>query len=243
MSPASKGTPWRAPEWERRALAAADQLAFPFGPFSSAFISTYLAWLRMITGDGAGAREFGQRTLDIAEQCRFDYFSVIGKQYILVPEPDLPADAHELEQCQNGMDLVGHGAFRPAFLGIVARNHSYTDNTPLALEAVGDALLVVQKSGECVHQPDLLRLRAEITAATHPERMEDVVADLVAAVRDRYGPGLARPRPAGRQRPGPGAGACTPGRLAGAWSGPFSSSCPRAPPVPSSADALVLLGS
>ena len=50
------------------ALAAAEQLDFPFGPFSSAFISTYLAWLRMITGDPAGAREFGQRTLDIAER-------------------------------------------------------------------------------------------------------------------------------------------------------------------------------
>ena len=100
-------------EWEQRALAAAEQLGFPFGPFSSAFILTYLAWLRMITGDAAGAREFGRRTLDIAEQCRFDYFSVIARQYVLVPEPDLPGDADELERCEAGMDLIGHGAFRP----------------------------------------------------------------------------------------------------------------------------------
>ena len=169
-------------EWELRALAAAEQLVFPFGPFSSAFILTYLAWLRMITGDAAGARQFGRRTLAIAEQCRFDYFSVIGRQYVLVPEPGRPGDADELEQCGAGMELIGHGAFRPAFLGIVARSHSYAGNLDRALERVGDALLGVQKSGEWVHQPDLLRLRAEITAATHPERMDDVAADLTAAV-------------------------------------------------------------
>ncbi len=170
-------------EWEQRALATAEQLAFPVGPFSSAFICTYLAWLRMILGDPAGARQFGRRTLAIAEQCRFDYFSVIGRQYVLVPEPALPVDAGELEQCENGMDLVGHGAFRPALLGIMARNHSYAGSAHLALGTVEDALLVMQKSGEFVHQPDLLRLRAEITATAHPDRMEDVVADLIAAVR------------------------------------------------------------
>jgi hypothetical protein len=35
---------------------------------------------------------------------------------------------------------------------------------------------------ELVHQPDLLRLRAEITTAAHPDRMAEVVKDLVAAV-------------------------------------------------------------
>ena len=72
--------------WEQAAITAAEQLDFPFGPFSSAFISTYLAWLRMLTGDPAGARQFGQRALDIAATCRFDYFSVIGRQYVLVPD-------------------------------------------------------------------------------------------------------------------------------------------------------------
>ena len=39
-----------------------------------------------------------------------------------------------------------------------------------------------ETSGELVHQPDLLRLRAEITAAAYPDRMDEVVTDLVAAV-------------------------------------------------------------
>ena len=37
-------------------------------------------------------------------------------------------------------------------------------------------------SGELVHQPDLLRLRAEITTAAYPDRTDEAVEDLVAAV-------------------------------------------------------------
>jgi len=168
--------------WERRALASAERIGFPRGPFSSAFVTTYLAWLRMMTGDAAGARSFGRRAMAIAENCRFDYFSVIGRQYVLAPERDLPADVEQLEHCEAGMDVVGHRAFRPFFLGIVARNYAYLGDPDRALERVHEALAAVQKSGELVHQPDLLRLRAEITAVADPERMDDVVADLLAAV-------------------------------------------------------------
>ncbi len=168
--------------WERSAIAAADQLDFPFGPFSAAFISTYLAWLRMLTGDPAGARQFGQRTLDIAATCRFDYFSEIGRQYTLIPDPDHPSDPAKLNECEVGMDLVGHVAFRPAFLGIVARNHAYNGDVDQALVRLSEAFVGVDRSGERVHLPDLLRLRAELTAAGHPDRTDAVVADLLAAI-------------------------------------------------------------
>jgi hypothetical protein len=55
-------------------------------------------------------------------------------------------------------------------------------NLPEALQTVEDALLLVQKQGEWTHQPYLLRLRAELTASVHPDRMDDVVDDLRAAV-------------------------------------------------------------
>jgi hypothetical protein len=168
--------------WERRAIATAEELDFPSGPFSSAFVSVYLAWIRMITGNPDEAREFGRRTIEIAERCRFDYFQLLGQQYVLMPEPGRPSDVTELEQYGVGMDLVGHAAFRPTYLGIVAQNHHFLGNADPALRAVEEALDRSGTSGERVHQPDLLRLRAEITAAAHPDRMDEVVTDLVAAV-------------------------------------------------------------
>jgi hypothetical protein len=169
-------------EWERLALATAEQIGFPRGPFSLAFVTTYLAWLRIVTGDAAGARSFGRRTIEIGNQHRFDYFAVLGRQYALFPEVDRPSDPVELEQCAVAMDLVGHAAFRPAYLGIVARNDAYLGHWDEALEHVDDGLTCVIKSGELVHQPDLLRLRAEITAAGRPDEVDEVVSDLRAAV-------------------------------------------------------------
>ena len=136
----------------------------------------------MIAGNREEAREFGRRTMEIAQRCRFDYFQLLGTQYVLLPEPDRPCDAAELEQYGLGMDLVGHGAFRPTHLGIVAQNHYFLGDVDAALRTVDDALERTRTSGELVHQPDLLRLRAEITAAAHPERRVEAVDDLVAAI-------------------------------------------------------------
>ena len=169
-------------EWERRAIAIAEDLEFPSGPFSSAFVTTYLAWVRMVTGDLEEAREFGQRTIEIGERCRFEYFQLLGGQYKLVPEANQPCDVAELEMYGQGMELVGHGAFRPTYLGIVARNHHYLGDDERALEVLDEAMELTRTSGELVHQPDLLRLRAEINATAHPDRMDDVVTDLVTAV-------------------------------------------------------------
>jgi class 3 adenylate cyclase len=168
--------------WERRALATAEELDFPSGPFSAAFVSVYLAWIRMITGKREEAREFGRLTIEIAERCRFDYFQLLGKQYVLMPEPDQPCEVAELEQYALGMDLVGHGAFRPTHLGIVAQNHHYLGNADTALHALDEAMERTASSGELVHQPDLLRLRAEIMTAAYPDRMDEAARDLVAAV-------------------------------------------------------------
>ncbi len=168
--------------WERRALATAEGLDFPSGPFSSAFVSVYLAWIRMITGRPDEARVFGRRTIEIAERCRFDYFQLLGQQYVLMPDPGRPCDVAELETYGAGMDLVGHAAFRPTYLGIVAQNHWFLGEAELALGALEEAMERTVTSGELVHQPDLLRLRAEITATAHPDRMDEAITDLVAAV-------------------------------------------------------------
>ena len=179
---ALRGHTGESAQWEERALATAEKLGFPSGPFSSAFVTVYLAWIRMVTGDLDEAREFGRRTLEIADRCRFDYFRLLGSQYLLVPEPDRPCDETELALWGEGMELLGHAAFRPVYLGNVARNHHYLGEAEKALSVLEDAMEQSRTSGELVHQPDLLRLRAEITAQARPQRMDEVVTDLVSAV-------------------------------------------------------------
>jgi class 3 adenylate cyclase len=169
--------------WEDWALGSAREIGFPRAPWSLAFVNTYLAWLRMIMGDVAGARVFGERTMEIAAQHRFDYWTVLGQAYVLAPEPGRPTEPDQLDQCLAAMDLMGHLAFRPALLGMKAVNYHYLGDQVRALDSVEAAILQAHKSGELVHEPNLLRLRAEITAVAHPERIEDVTADVLAAVQ------------------------------------------------------------
>jgi hypothetical protein len=169
--------------WEERAVSVAERIGFPRGPFSLAFVTTYLAWLRMITGDDAGARAFGRRTLEIAEQHRFDYFRALGYQYALVPEEgNDAASTEELSACETAMEMVGHSAFRPAFHWIAARNHADRGDVKEALDEINEGFNRVEKSGERIHQPYLLLLRAQLTARAFPDRLDDVVSDLRSAL-------------------------------------------------------------
>ena len=47
---ALQGRTGESTAWERRALEKAEELDFPRGPFSSNFVTVYLAWIRMISG-------------------------------------------------------------------------------------------------------------------------------------------------------------------------------------------------
>ena len=179
---ALQGRTGESTAWERRALEKAEELDFPRGPFSSNFVTVYLAWIRMVSGNLEEARELGRRTIELAERYRFDYFQLLGGQYKLVPEAHRTCDVVELEMFGEGMNLVGHGAFRPTYLGIVARNHYYLGDADAALRVVQDAIELTGTSGELVHQPDLLRLRAEINASARPDRMDEVITDLVTAM-------------------------------------------------------------
>ena len=200
--------------WEDRALASAGEIGFPRGPWSLAFVNTYLAWLRIIMGDAAGARWFGGKTMEIADQHRFDYFTVLGQAYVLAPEPGRPTDPDQLDQCLAAMDMIGHLAFRPALLGMRAVNYHYLGDQVSALDSVEGAILQAHKSGELLHEPNLLRLRAEITAAAHPDRTEDVTADLLAAIELGLDTGLPDPGPACSEHSGGTARSDPPRQLA-----------------------------
>ena len=179
---ALRGSTDESAVWERRALASAEKLDFPSGPFSAAFVLVYAAWIRAVMGNLDEAREFGTRTLEIADQYRFEYFRLLGMQYVLVPERDQPCEEADFVQSGTMLELVGHAAFRPWHLGMLARNRYYLGESARALEVLEDAMEQTRTSGELVHLPDLLRLRAEITTSAFPERMDKVVADLVAAI-------------------------------------------------------------
>ena len=159
----------------------------------------------MITGNRAEAREFGRRTIEIAERCRFDYFQLLGGQYVLIPSPTSPVTWPSSSSTELGMDLVGHGAFRPTYLGIVAQNHHYLgERRPGAAGARrghGPAGIVrgagppTGPAAPARRDHDRGLPRSDGRGGRGSRRRD----------RDRPRPGVTRPGAAGRQRPGPAA--------------------------------------
>ena len=169
--------------WERRALATAEELDFPAGPFSAAFVSVYLAWIRMITGN----RGRGTRVRTTHDR---DRRTVPLRLFPAARHPVRP-DARARQSLRGGSSSSStHWVWTSSGTGRSARRISASSPRTTTIsatptrhcEALDEALERSVSSGELVHQPDLLRLRAEIMAAAHPERMAEAVKDLDAAV-------------------------------------------------------------
>ena len=169
--------------WERRAIATAEELDFPSGPFSAAFVSVYLAWIRMIMGN----RDGGPRVRAAHDGDR----GAVPLRLLPAARDAVRAAARADRPCDaDGARAVRHWGWTSSATVRSARptsassprttTSSATPTRPSARSS--EALERTTTSGELVHQPDLLRLRAEILTAAYPDRMDEAVDDLVDAI-------------------------------------------------------------
>jgi hypothetical protein len=109
-------------------------------------------------------------------------WTALGSAYA----PPVPTGGAEhrafLEQVITTVRLMGQESFMAAYLGYLAELHAGADEVPRALECVGEALQVVEETGEVLHLPELLRHRARYSMAAG-EDPELAVADLREALR------------------------------------------------------------
>jgi hypothetical protein len=168
--------------WQRRGVERAEGIRSPRGPFSLAFFSVFLAWLATVLGDLPAAHRYGSQAVEIAERAGSDYVVAVSRPFALIAELGGASSPHVLARAEEDIIATHTLSFRPAYLVNMARSYALLGNVAKALETVEDALLLMQKSGELVQQPHLLRVRAELTASVDPGRMDDAVADLQAAV-------------------------------------------------------------
>jgi class 3 adenylate cyclase/tetratricopeptide (TPR) repeat protein len=163
-------------EWERRALDRAESVPFPRGPFSLAFVKSYLAWLRYVLGDLPAAESAARDVVRIGQQYGYAYWMAIGAVFHRVVEPDLA----EYQQTLATLAAIGHRAFLPAYLGIRAEIESATD-PEAALRTLEEALTVAHEAGEELHVPALLQQRADLWLRMGGHG-DEAATDLQAAV-------------------------------------------------------------
>jgi tetratricopeptide (TPR) repeat protein len=175
-----RGEPDEADRWETQALARAEQIGFPRGPWSMAFVKTYAAWMRYFRGDRADARALGAEVVGIGKEHGYAYWTMLGSSYMASTDLAHP-DRAFLEQVLVTLRAMGQEAFAAANLAALAELVDADGEVDAAHELIEQALQVVHKTGEELHLPDLLRRRAMYTLARGgPE--SDAAEDLRAAV-------------------------------------------------------------
>jgi class 3 adenylate cyclase/tetratricopeptide (TPR) repeat protein len=177
-----RGEPERAAYWEREALRRAEEVGFPRGPFSRAFVKVYAAWMRRFTGDDNACWQLGSEVVAIGQEYGYVFWTTLGSTYIAKGAPGGEEHREFLQESVDTLRLMGQEAFAASNLGYLARLHAAAGESDRAQDAVAEALDVVRKSGEHVHLPELLRQRALYTLVDGGDT-DEAVADLREAER------------------------------------------------------------
>ncbi|HEU5143587.1 MAG TPA: adenylate/guanylate cyclase domain-containing protein [Dermatophilaceae bacterium] len=168
--------------WEAEALRRAEEIGFPTGPFSVAFVKTFSSWLRRISGDDEASWQLGGEVVAIGQEHGYAFWTILGSAYALSGPPGSETHRAFLEQTLATLRLIGQESFRAAGLVYLGQLHASAGEIERALELASEAVEVVHKSGEYIHLPEVLRHRASFVVARGLD-LDDAVADLVAAVQ------------------------------------------------------------
>lgn len=169
----------RASRWEADAIARAEACGFPQGPFSLAFVKTYMAWNRRVVGDAAAAQTLGAEVIAIGRDYGYAYWMALGAMYLAAAAPGERPAPEALTQSIATLRAIGHEAFNASSLGYLAELWRDAGDATQAADVIADAVLLAEKTGERLHLPELLRIRATLHAADAPE---EAAADLDEAV-------------------------------------------------------------
>src|SRR4029434_5453277 len=90
-----------------------------------------------------------------------------------------------IEQIRRGIAAfraTGAELLRPHFLGLLAEAYGRTARTDKGLEALEEALALVDKTGECLHESEFYRLKGQLLLARSLDNHPEAEADLHRAL-------------------------------------------------------------
>lgn len=148
-----------------RAIARAATLSFPLGPFSMAFVKSYLSWAHAVVGNHRAAACLARDVRDIGCRHGFAIWQVTGEIHLALAEyrTDGRADAAEVvernapiwEQC-GGRPFLSYALTAAADIQASMGRHA------VALAGFAKAGQFVADTGVCFYEAERLRLLARV---------------------------------------------------------------------------------
>jgi class 3 adenylate cyclase/tetratricopeptide (TPR) repeat protein len=168
---------------QQEAVRRAEEIGFPRGPSSLAFVkASYGAWFRRFLGDDAAARRLGAEAIAVAQEHGYAFWTAYGVVWSATRSPDGTPDRDLLGSILETLRVMGQQAYGAAHLAFFARLDAEAGDLEHAQQHLAEAFEAARRSGEDVHLPELLRQRASLTLSMHGDA-DRAVADLAEAVR------------------------------------------------------------
>ena len=191
---ALRGEPDDARRWELQAVRRAQQIGFPRGPFSLAFVSVFAAWLRRFQGDDEASWRLGADAVALGQEHGYALWTALGAAYTTTGTPGSAEHRAALEQTIGVLHAMGQESFSAAHLAYLARLRAAAGELDGAEALVAEAVELVHRTGELVHLPELLvqrasyaQLRGDVAAAaaSYAEALRIALAQGARVVRLR----------------------------------------------------------
>jgi class 3 adenylate cyclase len=156
---ALRGEPDEARRREAQAVRRAHEIGFPRGPFSLAFINVFAAWMRRFQGDEEGSWRLGAQAVALGQEHGYALWTVLGAAYTTTGAPGGAEHRAALQQTIGVLHVMGQESFSAAHLAYLAQLRAAAGELDAAEALAAEAVDLVQRTGERVHLPELLRQR------------------------------------------------------------------------------------
>ncbi len=133
-------------ESARQELAAfrrARDIGFPLGPFSTAFVTVFAAWLRRFAGEVEESWRLGAQVVAIGREHGYVFWTTLGSCYSAVDPAGGPAHREQLRRSVEALRAMGQESFTAAHFAYLGRLEAAAGDHEEALQLVDEALDVV----------------------------------------------------------------------------------------------------
>jgi tetratricopeptide (TPR) repeat protein len=156
------GYPDQALDTIHQALRIAQDLAHPFG---LAFALFWTAFLHQARGEVQRVQEQTEALMALTQEHGIPQFAAMGA---IVHSWALAEQGHEegIAQLRQGIERLRatrQELGRPYFLALLAEAYGKRGQIEEGMQVLTEALEITDKTGECMHQAELWRLRGELT--------------------------------------------------------------------------------
>jgi class 3 adenylate cyclase/predicted ATPase len=149
----------------RETMRHARQLAHPF---SLALALAFAAYLHQNTRDAAATIQLAEEAISLSTEQGFPFWAkqeAILSGWALAKKGQIEDGSKRLQEGLNDYRKMGSGLACPWFLGLLAEVHAEGGRLNVGLEALEEALMIIERTGEKLYLAEIYRLRGEMATA------------------------------------------------------------------------------